>query len=67
MNNSSYYLQVRKCNWAAVGLYESLGYKEMNPETIQLSKEDINSGSLEEGELILFARDLPIDPECQLD
>ncbi|KAL7543113.1 hypothetical protein ACHAXR_013071 [Thalassiosira sp. AJA248-18] len=61
------YLRVRKTNHAAVALYEKMGYKEMNPETIELSKEDINSGSLEDGELILFARDLPIPAECLLD
>jgi hypothetical protein len=39
----------------------------MDPEAISLSKEDINSGSLEDGELILFAKDLSIDTECALD
>mmetsp|Transcript_29536 Transcript_29536/g.62237 ORF Transcript_29536/g.62237 Transcript_29536/m.62237 type:complete len:319 (+) Transcript_29536:86-1042(+) len=61
------YLRVRKCNLAAVALYEKLGYTEMDPKTISLSKEDINSGSLEEGELILFAKDLPIDDECVME
>lgn len=61
------YLRVRKCNDAAVALYEKLGYQEMDPEKIELSKEDINSGSLENGELILFAKDLPVDPECVID
>lgn len=61
------YLRVRKSNHAAVALYENMGYKEMNPEKISLNKEDINSGSLEDGELILFAKDLPIDAECMLD
>ncbi|KAL7530293.1 hypothetical protein ACHAWF_003327 [Thalassiosira exigua] len=61
------YLRVRKCNQAAVSLYEKLGYIEMDPEEISLSKEDINSGSLEDGELILFAKDLSKDTECALD
>ncbi|KAL9183707.1 hypothetical protein ACHAXT_004563 [Thalassiosira profunda] len=61
------YLRVRRCNDAAVGLYWKLGYTEMDPETIALSNEDINSGSLEEGELILFAKDLPLDGECVLE
>jgi ribosomal protein S18 acetylase RimI-like enzyme len=61
------YLRVRKSNIAAIALYESLGYREMPPEVIHMSKEDINSGSLEDGELILFAKDLPIDGECLLD
>ncbi|KAL3762644.1 hypothetical protein ACHAW5_007215 [Stephanodiscus triporus] len=42
------YLRVRKSNRAAIALYESLGYREMLPEAIQLSREDINSGSLED-------------------
>ena len=54
------YLRVRKSNHAAIALYESLGYREMLPEVIRLSKDDINSGSLEDGELILFAKDLPM-------
>ena len=58
------YLRVRKGNNAAVRLYEKLGYNEMDPEEISLNKEDINRGSLEEGELILFAKDLPLDDEC---
>ena len=37
------------------------------PEVIQLSTEDINSGLLEDGELILFAKDLPISTEYSLD
>jgi hypothetical protein len=39
----------------------------MLPEVIQLSKEDINSGSLEDDELILFAKDLPMAEQCSLD
>jgi len=61
------YLRVRKTNHAAIALYESLGYREMLPEVIQLSKEDINSGSLEDDELILFAKDLPMAEQCSLD
>jgi ribosomal protein S18 acetylase RimI-like enzyme len=61
------YLRVRKSNRAAIALYESLGYREMPPEVIHMSKEDINRGSLEDGELILFAKDLPMDGECLLD
>lgn len=61
------YLRVRKCNHAAITLYERLGYREMEPEEIQLSAEDINRGSLEDGELILLAKDLPIDSECTMD
>mmetsp|Transcript_26493 Transcript_26493/g.40985 ORF Transcript_26493/g.40985 Transcript_26493/m.40985 type:complete len:279 (+) Transcript_26493:67-903(+) len=62
------YLRVRKTNCAAIGLYESLDYTLVDPESILLSKEDINGGSLEEGELLLFAKDLEIDPElCVLD
>mmetsp|Transcript_8658 Transcript_8658/g.18629 ORF Transcript_8658/g.18629 Transcript_8658/m.18629 type:complete len:216 (+) Transcript_8658:497-1144(+) len=60
------YLRVRKSNHAAVALYEKLGYREMNPEIISLNKEDVNSGSLEDGELILFAKDLPVGAECML-
>ena len=61
------YLRVRKTNHAAIALYESLGYRKMLPEVIQLSKEDINSGSLEDDELILFAKDLPMAEQCSLD
>ena len=61
---SRLYLRVRKCNHAAIALYESLGYREMKPEEIQLSVEDVNHGSLEDGELILFVKDLPIENEC---
>lgn len=61
------YLRVRKCNRAAVALYEKLGYAEMQPEVISLNKKDINYGSLEEGELILLAKDLLLDAECMLD
>ena len=61
------YLRVRRCNDAAVALYQNLGYEEMDPKTIDLSRDDINSGSMEEGELILFAKDLPIDAECAVD
>ena len=61
------YLRVRKSNYAAIALYKSLDYVEMDPEEVNLSKEDINSGSLEEGELILFAKDLPLDSECDVD
>jgi ribosomal protein S18 acetylase RimI-like enzyme len=61
------YLRVRKSNHAAIALYESLGYREMSPEVIHLSQDDINSGSLEDGELILFAKDLLLGGECPLD
>jgi hypothetical protein len=61
------YLQVWETNHAAVALYKRLGYREMMPEVIQLSTEDINSGLLEDGELILFAKDLPISTEYSLD
>ena len=46
---------------------KDFGYREMMPEVIQLSNEDINSGSLEDGELIFFAKDLPISAACSLD
>ncbi|KAL7501153.1 hypothetical protein ACHAWT_011014 [Skeletonema menzelii] len=58
------YLRVRSCNDAAIRLYKSLGYDEVDPTSISLTKEDINSNSLEEGELVLLAKDLPIDDEC---
>jgi len=58
------YLRVRSCNDAAISLYKSLGYDEVDPASISLTKEDINSNSLEEGELVLLAKDLPIDAEC---
>jgi len=58
------YLRVRKCNIAAIALYESLGYRAMEPEEIQLSAEDINRDSLEDGELILFVKDLSVGDEC---
>ena len=58
------YLRVRSCNDAALSLYKSLGYDEVDPTSISLTKEDINSNSLEEGELVLLAKDLPIDEEC---
>ena len=61
------YLRVRKSNHAAIALYESLGYREMLPEVIHLSKDDINSRLLEDGELILFAKDLPMGEECPMD
>lgn len=58
------YLRVRSCNDAALALYKSLGYDEVDPMSISLTKEDINSNSLEEGELVLLAKDLPIDDDC---
>ena len=61
------YLRVRKTNKEAIALYKNLGYKDIDPRSIDLSKEDINSGSLEEGELILFCKDLPLDDECGID
>jgi len=61
------YLRVRKCNRAAIALYEKMGYEEMPPERIALNKEDVNRGSLEDGELILLAKDLPVDAECALE
>jgi len=61
------YLRVRSCNDAAISLYKSLGYDEVDPESLSLTKEDINSNSLEEGELVLLAKDLPIDAECNVD
>lgn len=60
------YLRVRKSNDAAIGLYKSLGYREMDPKSIDLTYQDINSGSLEEGELILFSKDLPVDEFCDI-
>ena len=61
------YLRVRKSNDAAIGLYKRLGYREMNPLSIDLTVQDINGGgSLEEGELILFSKDLPIDEFCDI-
>lgn len=61
------YLRVRSCNLAAIELYTSLGYSEVDPSSISLTREDINSNSLEEGELILLAKDLPMDAECRVD
>lgn len=61
------YLRVRSCNLAAIELYTSLGYIEVDPSSISMTREDINSNSLEEGELILLAKDLPIDAECRVD
>lgn len=61
------YLRVRSCNDAAISLYKSLGYDEVDPASISLTKEDININSLEEGELVLLAKDLPIDAECNVD
>jgi len=61
------YLRVRSCNDAAICLYKSLGYDEVDPASISLTKEDINSNSLEEGELVLLAKDLPIDAECEVE
>ena len=60
------YLRVRNSNDAAVALYQKLGYEKMDPTLIELSQQDINSGSLEEGELILFAKDF-VDQECVLE
>jgi len=60
------YLRVRKSNEAAIGLYKSLGYREMDPLSIDLTYQDINSGSLEEGELILFSKNLPVDEFCDI-
>jgi len=61
------YLRVRSCNLAAIELYTNLGYIEVDPSSISLTREDINSNSLEEGELILLAKDLPMDAECRVD
>ena len=61
------FLRVRKCNSAAIALYEKLGYKEIDPSSISMSKEDVNSGSAEEGELIIFSKDLLVDSESTFD
>ena len=61
------YLRVRKCNAAAISLYTKMGYEEMQPELLSLNKEDVNRGSLEDGELILLAKDLPVDAECEVE
>lgn len=61
------YLRVRSCNDAALLLYKSLGYHEVDIASISLTSEDINSNSLEEGELVLLAKDLSIDDECNVD
>ncbi|KAL3804840.1 hypothetical protein HJC23_006612 [Cyclotella cryptica] len=52
------YLRVRKSNVDAIVFYEKLGYNEIDPESIDLTKEDVNSGSAEEGELILMGKQL---------
>ena len=58
------YLRVRSCNEAAISLYKNLGYFEVDPSTISLTQEDINRNSLEEGELVLLAKNLAVDDEC---
>ncbi len=52
------FLKVRKDNIAAISLYESMGYREIDPKSLSLSQEEVNSGSAEEGELAIFAKDL---------
>ena len=58
------YLRVRKNNEAAIQMYRSLGYEFMDPQSISLTSLDINKGSQECGELILFAKDLEF--ECMI-
>ncbi|EJK76670.1 hypothetical protein THAOC_01565 [Thalassiosira oceanica] len=60
------YLRVRKNNEAAIQMYTSLGYEFMDPESISMTSRDINKGSQESGELILFAKDLESDDECMI-
>ena len=60
------YLRVRASNTAGVMLYTSLGYEFMDPESISLTSHDINKGSQENGELILFAKDLELEIECMI-
>lgn len=52
------YLRVRKSNDDAIAFYQRLGYREIDPESIALTKKDVNSGSAEEGELILMGKQL---------
>lgn len=52
------YLRVRKSNYEAIALYQSLGYSEIHPGSIALTVDDVNSGSAEEGELILMGKEL---------
>lgn len=61
------YLRVRSCNEAAISLYKNLGYFEVDPTTISLTQEDINSNSLEDGELVLLAKDLAVNEDCYVD
>ena len=52
------YLRVRKCNDAAILFYERIGYCKIDPQSIALTKEDVNSNSAEDGELILMGKQL---------
>ena len=52
------YLRVREGNEEAITFYESLGYREIDPISIALTKDDVNSNSAEEGELILMGKEL---------
>ncbi|KAL7483094.1 hypothetical protein ACHAW6_008742 [Cyclotella cf. meneghiniana] len=52
------YLRVRKSNDDAIAFYQRLGYREIDPESIALTKNDVNSGSAEEGELVLMGKQL---------
>ena len=57
-NEQWLYLRVREGNEEAITFYESLGYREIDPISIALTKDDVNSNSAEEGELILLGKEL---------
>lgn len=55
------FLKVRKNNTAAISLYKSMEYREIDPKTLSLSQEEVNIGSAELGELVIFAKDLIVE------
>ena len=55
------YLRVRKSNAEAISFYTQLGYDEIDPCSIGITKSDVNSNSAEEGELILMGKGICMD------
>eukprot|EP00569_Conticribra_weissflogii_P001223 CAMPEP_0171353960 /NCGR_PEP_ID=MMETSP0878-20121228/44459_1 /TAXON_ID=67004 /ORGANISM="Thalassiosira weissflogii, Strain CCMP1336" /LENGTH=395 /DNA_ID=CAMNT_0011859917 /DNA_START=20 /DNA_END=1208 /DNA_ORIENTATION=- len=52
------FLKVWNNNTAAISLYKTMEYREIDPKTLSLSQEEVNIGSAELGELVIFAKDL---------
>lgn len=55
------YLRVRESNDAAILFYERIGYSKIDPQSIALTQDDVNSNSAEEGELTLMGKQLTVE------